>query len=217
MTDFSKVADRFENVKPPPSGSDWENPYRLLAGAAFSIGIHEALGLGVDKSFHWKKLRQSIESGKWWTIDAHWGATWFSSHVLTNALFRIAAAAEKVCYIVDTTPKKERKNIRTAIRKAIQPPKHPLSDAIPQLRTFLLPWLSTLSYPDVKAFLEVRRLAFQTTQAIDFPLLCTIFQTDQDKHAPFAPTKELAFFRALATGGFHQACEVYDAGAKGRY
>jgi hypothetical protein len=208
MTNFQVIADRFQEFAAPPDsppdGSPWTSPYRLLAGAAYSIGCFTALPGHDEAGFDWLDLRRAIEAQSWWRINNTWGDRWQSSYLLTNAIFRVAASVEKMCYLTHNHGA-----IRGEIRRALRE-RHPLSERAPSLRSFLGPW-PTHTRPQARdAFLRNARQGDRPGRRIPHPLLCCIMQTDQDKHVPYAPIKSLEFDFKIATEGFMEACQVWE-------
>jgi len=208
MTTFQDIADRFQQYTappdPPPDGSPWTSPYRLLAGAAYSIGSFTALPEIDEAGFDWADIRKAIESRSWWRINDTWGTRWQSSYLLTNAIFRVAAAFEKMCVVTMAT-----QGIRTEIRRAVAGT-HTLSAKAPSIQKFLAPWPSCYLPPDTAAYLKTARRDDRPGRAIPHPLLCCIMQTDQDKHVPYRPIKSLDFDFKMATDGFMEACQIWE-------
>src|SRR5688572_8434797 len=100
---FNRPADAqairavFSGIAAPGVGSDWESPYRLLAGAVYSLSCASTFGESKTLTFEWPKINAAIEAGNQWSINNSWGQTWLASYFITNGIFRIAAAAEKLC------------------------------------------------------------------------------------------------------------------------
>jgi hypothetical protein len=208
MTTFQEIADRFQEFAAPPDptpdGSQWTSPYRLLAGAAYSIGSFTALPGTDEAGFDWADIRKSIEARTWWRINNTWGDRWQSSYLLTNAIFRVAASFEKMCVLTMAT-----QGIRTEIRRAVAGT-HTLSAKAPSIHKFLLPWPSNYLPADAGAFLRAARQSDRPGRAIPHPLLCCIMQTDQDKHVPYAPIKSLEFDFKIASDGLMEACQIWE-------
>ena len=98
---FAKLLERLGSA-PKADGlrEEWVSPYRLLWGAAYSIGIAERSMMHIggpemvippDLASH---LKTAVEDER--TVS--WFPLWHASHILTNAIYRVAAAAEKICF-----------------------------------------------------------------------------------------------------------------------
>jgi hypothetical protein len=175
-----------------------------LAGAAYSIGSFESLTGPDEAGFDWLDIRKAVESKSWWKINDTWGTRWQSSYLLTNAIFRVAASFEKMCVL--TLPSGR---IRDEIRLAVNQ-KHALSQKAPSIQKFLAPWPKNSAPKDRDTFLKDARRNDRPGRAVQFPLLCCIMQTDQDKHVPYAPIKALGFDIKIATDGFMEACQIWE-------
>ena len=124
--------------------------------------------------------------------------------MLTNAIYRVAAAAEKICYL--TGP--ELREDRRVLSKAALTPDSELSRRLPKAYELLgqMP-----SRKDRRAHLLAQRTTFPDSQSIALPLVCAFIQTDIDKHVASRPLKELAFDVTLAAESFREACDLWDA------
>src|SRR5262245_39097043 len=122
--DFDRLSERFGSArKVDRLPEEWVSPYRLLWGAAYSIGIAEKsmvnmAGHGVlvppDLAPH---LKTAIEDER--TVS--WFPLWHASYMLTNAIYRVAAAAEKICYLAAQQPQEERRWLWDAVRNQGSP------------------------------------------------------------------------------------------------
>src|SRR4030095_14591665 len=98
---FTAVRTRFAKLQPLYELSDWTSPYRLLFGAGYSIGAAEAMML-VDQSGDIPyDLSSHLAAAVIHNEELRWFGRWKASYLLTNAIFRVAAAAEKICYLAE--------------------------------------------------------------------------------------------------------------------
>jgi hypothetical protein len=216
---FDELERRFKTARHTVEGDgDWESPYRLLAGAAYSIGSAHFLynKPGINPTFplshDWRDIllanarnaTLSAEAPPWWPV-------WTASYMLTNAIFRIAAATEKILGLVARCQGSGRK-VLGMLRKSknigagIQ-----LQKAFDYLHAYpLLKKGEADPHVNMKKLLADQRMQFQTYRTIDFPLVGAIIQHDSDKHVPYPPIKDLSFDFALSTNAFYQACDVWD-------
>jgi hypothetical protein len=207
---FADVAARFEKTQPPDQLPEtWLSPYRLLWGAAYAIGTAERSRGGwgevpLDLS---PFLRGAVERPEDSTMP--WLPFWRDSFMLTNAIYRIAASAEKVCGLV--TGRTE--EIRAWLWDEARTTTSCLSKALP-LAHGLLKDMPPKKDHARRAYLHAQRETFRASgQPPTPPLVCAFIQTDTDKHVPYGPLKELMFDRALAITSFLEACDLWDAAA----
>lgn len=194
-----------------PTGlpTEWESPYRLLAGAAYSIGLAEGLSDGggllppIDANW-WPALESSANTKEITTQSPDWFPTWFGSYALTNSIFRVAAATEKMAYLVGELGQRDRKFFWRAVRQA----RSTLSLRVPAAHRFLGQMPS--SRKKRAGRLGRIRTAFASFGTLKLPLMCAFIQTDIDKHVPYQPLKRLPFDRLLATKSLEQASEIWN-------
>lgn len=200
-------AERFRRARTPERlPREWVSPYRLLFGATYSIGTAEKSIKG-DPPLQLDDIPLDLSS----SLDAvihhpeslPWFRVWHASYMLTSAIFRIAAAAEKVCLLAVPTVKSRDdlwREARTAdSRLSMKLPRaHELLGKMPKR------WVAR------SRFLQVQREEFPVSLTVALPLVCAFAQTDRDKHVPYSPGKELAFEHALATLALREACDLWD-------
>jgi hypothetical protein len=207
---FIEASTYIRNLQLPIGLSkDWESPYRLLAGAAYSIGLAEGIADSGDPL-------PSVDADWWATLEAsannkiidklcpEWMANWFASFTLTNAIFRVAAATEKLCYLVGDLGQRDRKFLWKAVRQK----KSHLSVRVPAAHQAL----GQMPDSRKKRADKLKRIrgAFAKYNQLTLPLLCAFIQTDIDKHVPYQPIKRLAFDRLLATESLKQASKIWN-------
>jgi hypothetical protein len=132
-----------------------------------------------------------------------WFQKWEASYLLTNAIFRVAAAAEKTCYLVDPALEDDRGNLWPAAAAK----KFALAERLPKTHELLGKMPKREARP---AYLQAQRDVFPALLMVASPLMCAFMQTDRDKHVAYHPLKELGFEQALATGAFFEACDLWD-------
>lgn len=213
MPNFQDVALTAQSMeKPTGLPEPWTSPYRLLGGAAFSIGLAHQFLSGPNPG------SVAIPDDWWSTLEHHatqnqltlgkatppWLRIWGASYMLTNAIFRIAAAVEKTCYLVGQLPE----NTRKQLWKAIHDNQSLLSKRLPTARKAL----RQMPGPHAarNQYLQRSRQGFQQTRKLRYPLLHAIIQTDIDKHVAYKPAKELQYERTLATNAFIQATHIWN-------
>ncbi len=131
--------------------------------------------------------------------------------MLTNAIFRVAAATEKILGLIGDNSGNGRDilaKLRTSksIAVGIELPKaHEHLHRYPA-REKRVPDPNTKR----KKFLADQRKLYEQSKSIDAPLVAAIIQHDSDKHVPHPPIKDLGFDFELAVGSFRQACDVWD-------
>lgn len=210
FTTFASVSDRFQraSVPDPQLPNEWVSPYRLLFGAAYSVGIAEkslarrtgeAIEVPLDLS---SALKAAVQDDGERTVP--WFHFWKASYMLTNAIYRVAAAAEKICYLASPGLQGERRRLwpaaatRTSALSKKLPKAHELLGKMP-------------SGKERVAYLRAQREAFPGSMTVALPLVCAFIQTDIDKHVAYRPLKELLFDGTLAAGAFLEACDLWDA------
>jgi hypothetical protein len=203
---FSEILERVGRMRGPDGlPEEWLSPYRLLWGAAYSIGKAEqsaALATDVpvppDLS---TSLAPAVQRGG---DELPWFHRWKASYLLTNAIFRNAAAAEKICFLTAGQTEWRREDLWTAMKK----PGSDLSKKLPQAYHLLRHMPARLT--NRARYLKRQREVFQMKGRLPRPLICAFIQTDTDKHVPYPPLKELFFDFTLASGSFLEACELWD-------
>ena len=207
---FASVSHRFGQIRVPDEHlpGEWVSPYRLLFGAAYSIGAAErslasrtgeATEVPVDLS---SSLNGAIQDeGR--TIA--WLHFWRASYMLTNAIYRVAAAAEKICYPADPGLRGDRRRLWDAAVSATSA----LSEKLPKVYDLL--GKMPRGRPARAAYLRAQRETFPGPMTVALPLVCAFIQTDIDKHVAYRPLKELLFDGTLAAGAFLEACDLSDA------
>lgn len=215
---FETISARFETIRMEEgTPHTWESPYRLLGGAAYSIGCalaasnlvgHSSVPDQLPPSW-WKLVRSQVESGSPITENERWIHIWSASYMLTNAMFRIAAATEKVLSLVSNRPNNGRstfgdlRNSGSTISQRV-PTAHKYLNMLPSSEGNLR-----------EEFLRQARASFNGGD-VGGALACIFMQTDEDKHVPYKPLKQLPFEFAMTTQGFVQACEIFDEAITGR-
>lgn len=202
-----KCLDEFEKLHALDPNADWASPYLLLLGADYSIRCADYIRTRNEPrndkgrvSF----LRQVVEAGRGLDIDAHWG----QSHFLSNAVFRIASAVEKMLMLLD--PKKNTPNLFQELFDV----NSKLGVAFSTSRRHLKNWQANRNQRD--AFLESSRKSFAANGILDAGsgLVCCLHQWDVLKHRPFAPeanpvVRDVEWYWAIAASGFEQATEMF--------
>lgn len=162
FAEFTHLCDRFRRVSTPDRLPDeWVSPYRLLWGAAYSVGIAEnalenesgadfALPLDLSSS-----LKLAVEGNDADSIS--WLPRWRASYMLTNAVFRVAAATEKICYLADPDLQWDRGKLWDALRN----PNSSLSTKVP-IAPKLLGHMPSLK--DRASYLDGQREVFHGPQ-----------------------------------------------------
>jgi len=206
---FVDVAARFGKARPPePAWPDpWVSPYRLLWGAAFSIGTAEPLLMSGASGDIPLDLSPALTVAVEHPGELPWFHKWEASYLLTNAIFRVAAAAEKICGLATDRPDDIRVWLAPEARRADSR----LSTTLPLAHALL----KGIPNKDSRgAYLRGQREEFFTKgKPPTPPLVCAFLQTDTDKHVPYAPLKELSFDSTLAATSFLEACDLWDAAA----
>lgn len=199
------MAARFALARAPEHAwpDPWVSPYRLLWGAAYSIGTAECSIMGGDLGDIPLDLSPHLKAAVDYSDELPWFRKWEASYLLTNAIFRVAAAAEKICYLVDPGLK----GYRRALWKAAADRDSVLSERLPKAHDLLGPMDGVT---DRTGYLHTQRDAFPALSTVASPLMCAFMQTDRDKHVAYSPLKELGFDKALAAGAFVEACELWD-------
>lgn len=120
MATFSDVRQAMVGLaKPDGLPEVWLSPYRLLGGSAFAIATAERVLNGPDPdpvdipNEWWQSLQDAATNTG---TNPVWFDTWHASFMLTNAIFRVAAAAEKTCYLVGDLQEPSRKQLWKAVR-----------------------------------------------------------------------------------------------------
>lgn len=212
---FHDIDRRFRRARKPRNlHLNWQSPYRLLGGAAFSIGRAYAVRPSAGSN------PPSEVSSEWWEILSTasrdersvpsgnaWWRTWYTSFMLTNSIFRIASATEKTLCLSQGVTDSGRDLLVTARR-----PNSALSLSFPRAHQ-LLRAIPSRNNERRDEFLLQARNRFLPGRPIAHPLVCVIIQADTDKHIPSPPLKELGFDFALAMEGFMEACELWDDAA----
>jgi hypothetical protein len=206
FAEFERLADRFRRARTPERlPREWVSPYRLLFGAIYSIGTAEKSIAGDPPALDDipLDLSASLDAAVHHQEDLPWFRVWHASYMLTSAIFRVAAAAEKTCSLA--VPELERRE--DLWREARQADSR-LSMKLPRARVLLgqMPKRRETR----SRFLQAQRGAFPVSQTVALPLVCAFAQTDRDKHVPYSPGKELAFEHALATLALREACDLWD-------
>jgi len=210
FTGFEAVSDRFGKTRTPNGLSDdWLSPYRLLWGAAYSIGrakrsttgMSDGAGADIPQDLS-SSLKEIVKA-----TDEHpfpWFHFWNTSYMLTNAIYRIAAASEKSCCLAAQHPEGDRQWLWEAVKEADSA----LSKKIPKAHELLgeMPTRKNRA-----TFLQAQREGFPADLKVTLPLVCAFIQTDIDKHVAYKPLKQLAFDFTLATQSFLEACDLWDA------
>lgn len=204
---FTTLADRFKQVQ-EPNGLErrWESPYRLLGGAFYSLGCGLRLAGSPSTKFEvslpqdWRETLEKMAGDQSTEVLAEWWDVWSASYMLTNAIFRIAAATEKATGLIGDSPDDGR-NVFSQLQTL----------GLTNSYAILKNWPTGKgSRPKKKAILKSARDSFAPGTSILDPLLCAIIQTDNDKHSPYPPVKDLNFDSTLASSAFVQACDVWD-------
>lgn len=216
---FEKVEKRFKEAHHTRDGDgDWESPYRLLAGAAYSIGCAYCLYQkpGINPTFplspDWRDVllgrakTASLDEG-----EPHWWPVWAASYMLTNAIFRVAAATEKILGLIGN----DLSNGRDVMGKLKASSTVAAGVDLPKAHEYLRHYPARekgASDPHAKRkkLLHDQRENYDRNRVIDSPLVCAIIQHDSDKHVPYPPEKDLDFDFELAVSAFNQACDVWD-------
>jgi hypothetical protein len=205
---FASLSGRFARVRVPDElAAEWQSPYRLLFGAAYSVGVAERSFAGrtgdapeVPLNLS-SALEGAVQDGE---RTAPWFPFWRASYMLTNAIYRVAAAAEKTCYL--SSPGLQGKRWRIWEEAAI--PTSPFSKKLSSAHDLLG------KMPDGKdraAYLRAQRDMFPSSMTVALPLVCAFIQTDIDKHVAYKPLKPLLFEGTLAAAAFLEACDLWDA------
>ncbi len=210
---FASLSDHFTRVRvPEPQLPDeWVSPYRLLFGAAYSVGVAErSLATRTGEA---SEVPHDLSSSLTGAVrdeerTVPWLHFWKASFMLTNAIYRVAAAAEKICYLADPGLQEDRRRLweaaatRTSALSVKLPKAHDLLGKMPSRRGRAV-------------YLRAQRESFPGSMTVALPLVCAFIQTDIDKHVAYRPLKELLFDNTLAAGAFLEACELWDAAIDG--
>jgi len=210
------LKERFIHARPKVNVPDgWQSPFMLLGGALFSMGC-----ANTDPNMSIDNVMYDMEPGTWndvfdqvrqFAIDPdsdRWIHLWYSSYMLTNGLFRIAAATEKICTLCSP----EKKSGRQGMWVQIKDPGSALNRALPAARGFLGEMPKT--WDERGQVLRDMRAQHDVTGKVDHPLMYTVIQADTDKHVPYRPVKEIRFEWQLAIGGFVEALTLWEQALK---
>jgi len=202
---------KFIQARPPKTASDpWHSPYMLLGGALFSMGCAntdenrslDTVMFDIDPGT-WDEVYDQVRTFKIDPASTPWIPIWYASYMLTNALFRISAAAEKICYLCGA----DSKGGRPALWKVIAKADSVLNRNLPALSGYLgkMPgtWIERAEQ------LRKMREHYQNSGKVEAPLMHVIIQADTDKHVPYRPVKEIGFEWELAIGGFVEALDLW--------
>src|SRR5262249_695940 len=119
MITFDGVAAQFGSMHPPDSGPEdpWLSPYRLLFGAAYSMGRVEPLieigDLGPIPSDLSHDLKLAVPH----SAESPCFPKGAASFLLTNGIFRVAAGAEKICSLFEPSLEEGRRALWTAVKQ----------------------------------------------------------------------------------------------------
>jgi hypothetical protein len=206
---FASLSHRFTQVPVPDDQlpGEWLSPYRLLWGAAYSIGIAErSLAGSAAELVHIPvDLSSSLNSAVHHSDDLPWFGIWHASYMLTSAIFRVAA--EKICHLAAPELDDDRQKLWTDAANADSR----LSKKVPRAHELLGKQMRMPKRKDRPGYLQAQREEFASSQKVALPLMCAFMQTDRDKHVACSPLKELRFEHVLATNAFLEACDLWGA------
>jgi len=205
---FASLSARFSQIRVPDQlPGEWLSPYRLLFGAAYSVGVAERslaskTGDATDVPLDLSSALDGALRDDDRTVP--WLRFWSASYMLTNAIYRVAAAAEKICYLSVSELREDRRQLWNAVGE----PTSALSAKVPKAHEVLgkMPTRNKRA-----AYLQAQREAFPGALTVTTPLVCAFIQTDIDKHVAYRPLKELLFDGTLAAGAFLEACDLWNA------